>query len=68
VSQSSITPLSSGHLNGQTLKIELVEPAGWLGLRGSDRYRFGNPSIDDDSEAGRVGALLIVLGVRIRGA
>ena len=26
MSQSSITPLSSGSLNGQTLKIELVEP------------------------------------------
>jgi hypothetical protein len=26
VSQSSITPLSSGSLNGQTLTIELVEP------------------------------------------
>jgi hypothetical protein len=23
---SNVTPLSSGHLNGQTLKIELVEP------------------------------------------
>jgi hypothetical protein len=27
VSQSSITPLSSGSLNGQTLSIELVEPS-----------------------------------------
>ena len=26
MSQSSITPLSSGSLNGQTLTIELVEP------------------------------------------
>jgi hypothetical protein len=23
---SNVTPLSSGHLNGQTLKVELVEP------------------------------------------
>ena len=28
--QSSITPLSSGSLNGQTLSIQLVEPGGDL--------------------------------------